>query len=131
MDKDVNKLGRLSQTEMEIIRTIWGLTAPVTVQQVLNILAESRKWKTSTLSTLLSRLIKKGFLTKEMKGNINLYTPTLSEDEFKKHETRMFMSTIHNGSYKSFIAALVNDVRMDSDELAELREWFQEKIGDK
>lgn len=122
----MNEPGRLSETEMEVMQTIWDLKGPVTVQQVLDIFARTRGWKTSTLSTILSRLITKGFLTKSIKGKANHYTPTLLENEYKNYETQKFVSSVHGGSIRSFVAALANTTEMSSDEIAELRKWFQE-----
>ncbi|MDR0999453.1 MAG: BlaI/MecI/CopY family transcriptional regulator [Clostridiales bacterium] len=129
MDIDPTTLGKLSRTETEVMRTIWGLSASVTVQQVLDILGKKRGWKTSTLSTILSRLIEKGYLTKAMKGKVNYYTPSMSEDEYKKYETRKFMSAVHNGNVKSFFAALADEEGLSAAEIAELREWFRQRDG--
>jgi len=44
----MNKLGRLSDVEMEPMQTIWGLATPVTVAQLLAIFENSKGWKNST-----------------------------------------------------------------------------------
>jgi len=128
---DSSDLKRLSETEAEVMRTIWSLAGSVTVTQILQIFAETKNWKTSTLSTILARLQHKGFLSKTLVGNINYYTPTLLEEEYKKRETKSFLTAIHNGSVKSFFAALAEDEEMAAAEISEIRQWFGEKAGDK
>ncbi|HZG82877.1 MAG TPA: BlaI/MecI/CopY family transcriptional regulator, partial [Brevibacillus sp.] len=93
---------------MEVMEVIWGVAAPVTVAQLLDIF-KSKGWKTSTLSTILKRLIEKGYLTKSMIGKVNYYDPVLTLDEYKKHETQSFLSRLYNGKVKNFIASLVDD----------------------
>jgi len=126
----MNNLGRLSETEMEVMEVIWELAASVTVNQLLEIF-QSKGWKTSTLSTILKRLIEKGFLTKSMSGKVNYYDPVLTFDEYKKHETRTFLGRLYNGKVKNFIAALVDEDELNQDDIAELKEWFKREEGKK
>ncbi|WP_130609113.1 BlaI/MecI/CopY family transcriptional regulator [Cohnella abietis] len=126
----MKNLGRLSETEMEVMEVIWEVAAPVTVAQLLDIF-ESKGWKTSTLSTILQRLIEKGFLTKSMSGKVNFYDPTLTLREYKKHETQTFLSRLYNGKAKNLIASLVDDAELSHDDIAELKEWFASKEGKK
>src|SRR4051812_23086276 len=107
----MKNLGRLSETEMEVMEVIWGLATSVTVTQILDIF-EGKGWKTSTVSTLLKRLIEKGFLTKSMSGKVNYYDPALTLHEYKKYETRSFLNRLYNGKAKNFIAALVDDAEL-------------------
>ncbi|GIP39040.1 hypothetical protein J31TS4_23200 [Paenibacillus sp. J31TS4] len=112
------------------MEVIWGLAPPVTVNQLLDIF-ESKDWKTSTLSTILKRLIEKGFLTKSMSGKVNYYDPALTFSEYKKHETKTFLSRLYNGKVKNFIAALVDEDELNQDDIAELKEWFKREEGKK
>ncbi|MDR1638680.1 MAG: BlaI/MecI/CopY family transcriptional regulator [Clostridiales bacterium] len=130
MSSRSKELGSLSETEMSVMRTIWGLENPVTVQQVLGIYQKSKGWKTSTLSTILKRLIEKGFLTKNMVGKVNYYSYLVTEEDYKKHETASFLASVHKGSIKSFMAALADVDGIEVKEVAELKKWFQEKAGD-
>ncbi|MGG3283238.1 BlaI/MecI/CopY family transcriptional regulator [Paenibacillus solani] len=125
----MKNLGRLSETEIEIMEVIWKLeTTSVTVNRLMEIF-KAKDWKTSTLSTILKRLIEKGFLTKSMSGKTNYYTPTLTLSEYKKYETQSFLSRLYNGKAKNFIAALVEDDELNQDDIAELKEWFARKDG--
>jgi len=116
--------------ELEVMREVWGMQLPVTVARVLEIFATRRGWKTSTLSTIMDRLIEKGYLTKTMQGKANIYTPTIAEAVHKEHETRAFLAKVHNGSVKSFIAALADSSGMGAEEIAEIQAWFRERTGD-
>ena len=123
-------LGRLSETEMEVMRAIWELATPVTVAQLLAIFEQSKGWKTSTLSTLLSRLIDKGFLAKEMKGKVNFYSANLTLKEYQKREAQALLTTLYGGNIKNFVAALVDDEGISQKDIEDLRRWFQGKAGE-
>jgi BlaI family penicillinase repressor len=130
MGNEIEKLGRLSETEMEVMHEIWQMDSPVTVSRLLKIFTQRREWKISTMSTILDRLIEKGFLSKKMEGKANIYLPKLTEIEYKKYETEVFLEKIHHGSIKSFVAALAGYEKLDTDEVAEIRAWFSKKASE-
>lgn len=125
----MKKLGKLSETEEEVIKQIWELGNPVTVSQLMEVFND-KDWKTSTLSTILKRLIEKGFLTKTMKGRVNYYNTTLTSNEYKKHETKTLLNRLYNGNVKNFIAAMVDDEGLDKKDINELKNWFINKAGE-
>jgi len=125
----MNKLGRLSDVEMELMQTIWELAAPVTVTQLLDIFEDSKGWKNSTISTMLDRIISKGFIRKEMKGKANHYIIVASLEDYQKQEGRNIISSLYGGSVRNFMAALVDDGGMSDADVRELQEWFEQSIG--
>ena len=120
----MSTLGRLSEAETEVMQAIWELAGPVTVAQLLVIFDERKQWKTSTLSTILSRLIDKGFLTKSMKGKVNFYEVVLTFQEYQKRETQNLLTNLYSGNVKSFVAALVDDEIVSREDIDELKRWF-------
>jgi len=125
----MNKLGRLSDVEMELMQTIWGLAAPVTVAQLLVIFEASKGWKNPTISTMLERIITKGFLRKEMKGKANYYSIVATLEDYQKQAGRSIISSLYGGSIKNFMAALAEDGGMTDTDVRELQEWFASSIG--
>ena len=125
----MKQLGRLSDVEMEVMQVIWGLATPVTVAQLLSVFEDIKGWKTSTISTMLERIISKGFLHKEMKGKANYYNIVATLEDYQRQEGRNIISSLYGGSVKNFIAALVDDGSMTAADVEELREWFASSIG--
>ena len=124
----MSKLGRLSEVEMEVMQTIWAMTEPVTVARVQEMFEQKKSWKTSTVATMLERIIAKGFLSKEMRGKVNYYTVTATLNDYRKTEWRNLLSSLFSGSIKSFMAALADEKEISKDELAELRKWLHESF---
>ena len=125
----MNKLGRLSDVEMEVMQQIWDIATPVTVSKLLVVFENNKGWKTSTISTMLERIISKGFLQKEMKGKTNYYSVVVTFEDYQKHEGRNIISSLYGGSVKNFIAAFAEDGSMTDTDINELREWFASSIG--
>lgn len=127
--KGKDEFQRVSGSEMEIMQAVWALSpdgkTPVTSAQLQTQLS-SRQWKATTVLTFLSRLCDKGLLEASRQGKSNLYTPLLTEEEYRRLETRAFLDEVHGGSLRSFIAALA-DEDLSGEELDELRDWFEKR----
>ena len=119
---------KMSGSEMEIMKVIWELAAPVTLSQLLSIF-ESKEWKIQTLATFLTRLSDKGLIaiTKRTKGNI--YAPTITEQKYRQLEAQNLLDSMYSGSLQGFLSALYNGGEVNAREVEELREWF-EKVGE-
>lgn len=124
------RLGRLSEMELEVMREVWRISDSVTVTHMLEIFSVRYGWKTSTLSTIMDRLIEKEYLSKTMQGKANIYTAIVTETEHKDYETRVFLAEVHNNSIKSLVAALADGSDLTTEEINEIRQWFREKVGD-
>ena len=125
----MNKLGRLSDVEMELMQAIWGIATPVTVTQLLAIFESSKGWKNSTIATMLDRIMSKGFLRKQMKGKANYYSAAATLEDYQKQEGRNILSSLYGGSVKNFMAAIADGGGMTDTDVKELQEWFASNIA--
>jgi len=124
----VSKLGRLFFFSSKSRQTRWGLSAPVTVAQLLAVFQDSKSWKTSTIATMLDRIISKGFLRKELKGKAYYYSTIATLEEYQKQEGRNILSSLYGGSIKNFVAALAADGDVSKEDVLELQKWFQDSL---
>jgi len=92
--------------------------------------AESKGWKTSTLSTILSRLIDKGFLSKTMKAGVNYYQTDTTLYDYQKSETRSLLTNLYGGNLKNYVAALVDNEGVTQKDIEDLKQWFESITGD-
>lgn len=74
-----NKLQDLSRCEHRIMTEVWrmGGTDCRTLVEVM--VAKGYSWKMQTISTFLSRLVKKGYLDVARKGKNFFYTPRIDK----------------------------------------------------
>lgn len=124
----MNKVQKLSDTEMEVMAVIWECTPPVTSAQLLQLFAEKGKeWKGQTISTFLSRLVDKGALSATKHGRTNQYIPRISREEYKLMETTGVLEELYQGSVKSLLSALYDGDQLSNDDISELKQWLSEK----
>lgn len=121
MERTIKNLG---EAELEIMQVIWNANTPVTSNFILKELQGRRRWQLSTLMTSLSRLSDKGFVNCDRTTGSNLYTPVISEDDYKTKEGKHFLEKIYDNSIKNMVAALYSNKVIQDSDLEELRQFL-------
>jgi len=119
------KYVHLPETEFAVMQTVWEQHAPVSSRQITEFLTPRRNWKLQTVSTLLSRLEDKGFLSSEKQGKERYYKPLVDCDDYLRQETGQFMKTFHKNSITGLMSALVSNNDVTEDDLRELAAWLK------
>ncbi len=120
------KLMKISESEMEIMKIIWKKEEPVATATILEELPKENSWKTTTVMTLLSRLVEKGILKVKKIGKLNHYIPKITEEKYKAVQTNMFLEDMYNGSIKNFMATLYNNKDISEKDISDLKKWIDE-----
>ncbi|SDF68483.1 Predicted transcriptional regulator [Fontibacillus panacisegetis] len=125
----MSHLLKFSDTELELMETIWECQHPVTSSELLRIFGERGKhWKSQTISTFLSRLVEKGALRiTNRQGRTNSYTPCISQKDYRLQETQTIINGLYEGSVKNMISALYDGERLSDSDITELKQWFSRK----
>jgi predicted transcriptional regulator len=85
--------GQLSPSEWEIMRICWKL-GRATVRDMLREDLKHRNRDYRTILTFAGRIAKKGYLTVELEGNTNYYTPAIPLDEGLQREIDRFLNDV-------------------------------------
>ena len=116
---------RLSEAELYIMLQFWQHGAMKSDQ--LAALVADKEWKPTTLLTFLSRLAAKGMLKTEKQGKSNLYTPLITQGEYRELESRQFLDEMYDGSARDFFVAMVNSNNLSPQDITELKKWLSEQ----
>ena len=120
------KIKRLGDAELEIMQVVWSQGAPITASKILTLLQGKRKWALSTLMTSLSRLTDKGFIFCDRTSRNNQYSAIISEETYKRIESRSFLQRLYGNSIQGLVATLYDDKSISEEDLAELRQFLDE-----
>ena len=123
------KIKKLPETELELMLALWDADKSVQ-RNYFNTKFSDKGWSDSTILTMLSRLQEKGFITSEKSGNKNIYSSAISKEEYMQVENSSFLSRLHKGSIKHFVASLADSDELsarDIDELEQLLKQLKEK----
>jgi predicted transcriptional regulator len=116
----------ISESELEIMKVLWGKKLPLSVQDVCDAMIE-KNWKYSTVATLLGRMVKKGAVEGKKKGYLYYYKPLLDEKEYKISQVKKFVGKLYDGSVKNLVASLFENNELSEEDIAELKDLFDLK----
>ena len=116
----MKKLNRLPEAELTVMR-------PVPPGAIRARLEKERPWNLSALQTLLARLTERGFLSVGKEGRQNVYTPLVDEGEYLAFENAPFLE---GRGLPGLVAALYDSRSVSREELAELRAFLAEAMGE-
>lgn len=90
----------ISRCEEEIMIVIWSCEDAPDLQQVLNKVNEKfkHKWKPQTVSTFLSRLKTKGYLTAQRVGRYSYYYPEITLEQYREERIKETIELYYNGN---------------------------------
>lgn len=108
--------------EKEIMKCLWENSRPMYVEEVRAWLEENLGGKRlyKTVQSILTILLKKGYIQYEKRGRRFYYTPTVSKQEFLKKEMRDMCDFWYNGSMDKMILAFMRYKPVSLDVLKKL-----------
>lgn len=118
---------KLPEAELEVMLTLWHSDRPLTVGEITKLLSESRAWKTATVHVLMERLGERGFVSCDKSGYKHLFSPIITEADYRRGEENTLMQRFFGGSAKKMIASLLNTDRLSDDDIDELSALLKKK----
>ncbi len=102
---DMATSGELEQAVMEIL---WSRTAPLSVREVHERLADDRTLAYTTVLTVLDRLAKKGNVLRSLEGRAWLYRPARSRVDEVVNRVIALMEPLAESERRMLLARLGN-----------------------
>lgn len=115
---------RLPDSELDIMLIIWEAGEPITRSYIENQINKKKNLASTTILSLLTRLIDKGFVDAEKQGRGNIYSALVSENEYIQNEGKSMLEKLYGNSLKNFVVALYDGKKVDDKELSELRDFL-------
>jgi len=117
---------KISDAEWEIMRIVWD-KPNLTGSEIVDLISPKRDWNYRTVKTLISRLVTKGVLKYDKKGNTYYYSPAISKKVFMRKESQSFIRKVFDGATRPMLAYLVNQSNLSKDEIKELKKILNKK----
>ena len=125
IEKSINFLTRLPETEFEVMSVVWRNIPPVTTTTLMNQLGNEKGWKLQTLVTLLNRLAERGFLRSEKLGKERTYYTSVKQEDYIQYETALFVERYHDNSLFQLVNAFSGNNKLSEEEINELSSWLK------
>lgn len=117
---------KISDSELEVMRVLWDAGEPLPVADIRRELQARRGWESTTIKTLVQRLVTKGAVAQEKRG-IYYYTPLVTEKEYNDWATERLVRKLYRGNAKNLVAALVRADELTKEDIDELRSMLEGK----
>lgn len=118
------------EVQMEVMRTLWRLGGPSTVEDVRRAMPARRHGAYTTVQTILNRLAERGLLSRERRGKPMFYEPKISEADYYSRSVRQTLATASEDARRTALAQLVGDMAPgERDEIAALAREVAQRRG--
>ena len=121
----LNIADKVSEAELEILKVLWTNGRPMTDRQIRDALGAGSDWKTTTIQTLIKRLLDKEVLSREKK-DVFYYSSAVSKEEFEKARTEDFVNKVFGGNAKGLLSTLLNNDILSKADMNDLKNYWQE-----
>lgn len=125
----MKKAYKIGEAELEVMKAVWDKVGPVSSTDIVRQLKSQCGWEETTIYTMLSKLVKKGFLNRD-KQAVSYYSPLLTENEYRLEQTHNLVDRLFGGDSRTLLSMLVQSEEISSSDLEELRQFWKEDSHD-
>ena len=117
---------KLSPAEEQAMRVVWQV-GEGNIKSFLEEMDGAPPY--TTLASTIRNLEKKGFLESRLVGNVYLYKPAVSEEEYKKTFMSGVVKNYFANSYKELVNFFVEQKKLSPKELKEIIDLIEKGKG--
>ncbi|MDQ7097004.1 BlaI/MecI/CopY family transcriptional regulator [Desulfosporosinus sp. PR] len=121
----MSEIPRISEAEWEVMKIFWSRSAPCTAHEIFEALQGFSKWKTNTVKTLITRLVKKGALGFQEQRRVYLYFSLVTEEDCIKSEAKTFIRRVFGGALKPMLVTFLQEEKLSQEDIAELKQLLE------
>jgi predicted transcriptional regulator len=117
---------QLTKAEEQVMKYLWNLEKAY----LKNILDEfpDPKPATTTVATLLKRVIDKGFVGYNQHGSNREYFPLIKKTQYFSKQVNSIIKDYFNNSASQFASFITNETNLNLTDLEELKQLVEQKI---
>jgi predicted transcriptional regulator len=116
---------QVTEAESAVMEVLWA-RSPLSAEEVVVALADSRDWQESTVKTLLNRLLRKGAVMAGRDGRRYLYSPVLKREAWLLGESQGLLERLFDGRVAPLVSHFSRHRKLSRKDIAELRKLLEE-----
>ena len=117
---------QLTNAEEQVMKFLWKLERAY-MKNILDEYSESKP-ATTTIATLLKRMIDKGFVGYNQHGSNREYFPLVKKTDYFAKNFNLLIKDFFNNSASQFASFFTNETNLSLSELEELKRLVEKKI---
>jgi predicted transcriptional regulator len=119
-----------TELELEILKVLWR-TGPATVRRVRDELAAVRDLAYTSVMTMMTIMVGKGYLKRTKDGRSFIYQATYHETKATKSMLQDIVDRLFGGSTAAVMQHLLETSDLDDEELKQIRSLINRKAREK
>lgn len=121
---------QVSEAELEILKVIWK-NKQTTSKEIVSELLTTTDWKSKTIHTLISRLVEKDIINVDKSNKkAYIYSPNVSEKEYKKVANESFINKLYNGSVNLMLSTFIKENNLSKQDIQDLKVLLNDENKD-
>ena len=120
----------LTDGELRLMHVLWD-RGHATVGEVVDGIPGQEKPAYNTVLTILRILERKGYVTHEKDGRAHVYVPLIDRSQARRGALSHLLNRFFDDSPELLVLNLLEDDRVDGDDLRRVRELLDEREGDR
>lgn len=117
---------QLTKAEEQIMKYLWKLEKAY-LKNILNQFPEPKP-ATTTIATLLKRMIDKKFIAYNQHGSNREYYPLISKEKYTKGSLNGLIKNYFSNSYKNMVSFFSKHENLSTKEIEEIIDILQEQL---
>ncbi len=120
----------LTETELELMTILWRL-GEGSVSDVLQQLPKERELAYTSVSTILRILEQKGVLIARKEGRGHIYIPRVKKSDYEARTVQHVVDRVFDGTPMALVRQLLDTVKLNENDLKELKNLIDQAGGRK
>jgi BlaI family penicillinase repressor len=125
-DKDIH----LSEVQLAVMRALWS-ERKATTATIHERMGKPRSLAYTTVSTLLTRLEKRGLVRSDKMGRERVFEPLVTEAEVTRHMVSDLVTKLFRGDPRALVSHLVSDSEFSGNDLDTVRRILNEESNNR
>ena len=121
------KSAKIQPSEMKVMNVLWE-DSPIRASEIVERLSAQTSWSANTIYTLITRIIKKGFVQRTDPGF--WCTPLVSKEEVQREENQSLLDLLYEGSAKKYVERMLGDCKFSQNDIEEIQELLNDARGE-
>lgn len=118
---------QVTESELEILKVIWK-NKQTTSKEIVSELLTTTDWKSKTIHTLISRLVEKDIINVDKSNKkVYIYSPNVSEKEYKKVANESFLNKFYNGSVNLMLSTFIKENNLSKQDIQDLKDLLNDE----
>lgn len=119
---------KMTDCEKQVMKVIWDSKNQMSLSTIVAVVNEKydEEWRPQTVSTFLSRLVKKGYISAQRVGRQFVYIPEISQEDYKCEMLKNHIAFWNDNDISSFACDLYNLKPISEKQFKELKKKIDE-----